>query len=223
MRDFIVRKFKDPHQHLREGSELPYTLQWAAHWCSTVVAMPNLAEPLTTVGRIRDYEELIRCYNTEKLNVIVPLYLTQNTTPDDIQAASASGVMAAKAYPRGKTSHSALGIGDYRRMTPVFEEMARVGMRLLLHPEHPEKNAWEGEQAFFSSIWPGIYQIVDSLGLYVSLEHISNGTTLGYIRFDGPGGWYGDASSSFGSYRSPWRAVGFGLFLQAHAQSTIGS
>jgi dihydroorotase len=43
------------------------------------------------------------------------LYLTDNTTPEEITAAREAGVVAVKYYPAGATTNSADGVTDVRK------------------------------------------------------------------------------------------------------------
>lgn len=64
------------------------------------------------------------------------LYLTDNTDPDEIKRAKASGfVHAVKYYPAGATTNSDSGVTDIRKCDAVFAAMQEVGLPLLLHGE----------------------------------------------------------------------------------------
>lgn len=50
------------------------------------------------------------------------LYLTDNTSPDEIRKAKASGaVVAAKLYPAGATTNSDSGVTNAKNIYPVLE------------------------------------------------------------------------------------------------------
>ena len=60
---------------------------------------------------------------------MMTLYLTLQTTPDDIKAAAADGlVKAVKWYPAGATTNSGAGVKetDLERVLPTLEAMAEV-------------------------------------------------------------------------------------------------
>lgn len=60
------------------------------------------------------------------------LYLTDNTTPDDVRGAKASGfVHAAKLYPAGATTNSDSGVTSLDKIFPALEAMAEIGLPLL--------------------------------------------------------------------------------------------
>jgi dihydroorotase len=152
--------------------------------------MPNLKCPLIDADDISAYREEISDYQNHGLrDIIIPLYLTQDITPEEIFRAREAGVIAAKAYPRGKTSHSQYGIASFESMGHVWRAMAECGMRLLIHPEHPGYNAWVGEERFFGLIWPGFRKLIEEEGvnLRISMEHISTSTGVKEVaRFGDP-------------------------------------
>lgn len=179
--EIIIPSLMDVHCHLREGDELLNNVYYAAMWCDTIVAMPNTEDPLTTPEKIKNYRIKVREaleFNkipVDSLNIIIPLYLTQETTPEDIYNAVASdpSFICVKAYPKGRTSHSSHGISNFKAMVPTFKAMGRMGIKLLIHPEHPDYDSWKGERMFFKEIWPYIHDLTQSHSLRVSLEHLS--------------------------------------------------
>src|SRR5690348_3466263 len=67
---------------------------------------------------------------------LMTLYLTDNTRPDEIAAARASGaVHAVKYYPAGATTNSDSGVTDIAKCHGVLGEMEKQGMPLLVHGE----------------------------------------------------------------------------------------
>ena len=64
------------------------------------------------------------------------LYLTEETDPADVAAAAADGlVTAVKLYPAGATTNSASGVRSIRKVMPVLERMAAIGLPLCVHGE----------------------------------------------------------------------------------------
>ena len=59
------------------------------------------------------------------------LYLTDNTTPDEIRKAYATGhIKACKYYPAGATTNSDAGVTDVKKTYPALQTMAELGMML---------------------------------------------------------------------------------------------
>src|SRR5918995_309643 len=99
----------DWHLHVRDGAQLASVVPFTARQFARAIIMPNLKPPVTTVAQAKQYRERIlhavpKRYRFEPL---MTLYLTDTTSPEEIRAAAASGVIAgAKLYPAGATTHS---------------------------------------------------------------------------------------------------------------------
>ena len=65
----------------------------------------------------------------KRFEPLMTLYLTDNTSPAEINAAKASQfVKAVKYYPAGATTNSDFGVTDIRKCDHVFEAMQQVDM-----------------------------------------------------------------------------------------------
>ena len=72
--------------------------------------MPNLQPPVTSVDQALAYRERILAAlpPDQPFRPLMTLYLTDDTSPDDISSAADSDVVfAAKLYPAGATTNSA--------------------------------------------------------------------------------------------------------------------
>eukprot|EP00438_Fugacium_kawagutii_P029214 Skav229549 [mRNA] locus=scaffold568:275738:288499:+ [translate_table: standard] len=124
----------------------------AAAFCRVLV-MPNLVPPVTTTEAALAYREriLLRLPKTTKEGDFVPLmtrrgllyywlYLTDNTMPEEIVKAKASGhIYALKLYPAGATTNSDFGVTDYERIMPALKKMEELGILLLVHGESTDQ------------------------------------------------------------------------------------
>ena len=63
------------------------------------------------------------------------LYLTDNTSPAEIEAAAASGFVRGCVYPAGATTNSDAGVTDVNKCMPALEKMAELGLVLEVHGE----------------------------------------------------------------------------------------
>jgi dihydroorotase len=102
------------------------------------------------------------------------LYLTDNTTVEEIHAAKDSGfIHGCKYYPAGATTNSASGVTDLDKMSPVFEAMQDVGMVLQLHGEVTSANVdiFDREAVFIDRHLRGMVQQFSDLKIV--LEHIT--------------------------------------------------
>jgi dihydroorotase len=128
----------DWHLHLRDKQTLASTVPAAARGFGRGIIMPNLVPPATTVERVAAYRERILAQRPEGSNwePLMVLYLTDNTSPDEIRAAKACGfIHGCKYYPAGATTNSDSGVTDLNNITAVLETMQEVGMILQLHGE----------------------------------------------------------------------------------------
>jgi dihydroorotase len=113
---------------------------------------------------------------------LMTLYLTDNTTPEQILAARASGfVHAVKYYPAGATTNAASGVTDPRRCYPVFEAMQRQGMPLLLHGESidPAVDVFDREAVFIERTLMPLVR--DFPALRIVLEHITTSAAVDFV------------------------------------------
>ena len=131
----------DWHLHVRSGESMLSVVPHTAAQFGAALIMPNLIPPVTTWDQAWQYYEEIRAAAkmTEdgmSFQPYMTLYLTDNTTPEDIREAKKSGiVVAAKYYPPHGTTNSANGLTDWNKAIPVLETMAETGMVLCVHGE----------------------------------------------------------------------------------------
>ena len=127
----------DWHVHLRDGEALATTVAATAQTFARAIIMPNLSPPIINGEQALAYRERILAAFPTSLSFepLMTLYLTDNTSVDEIQKAKASGIMAAKLYPAGATTNSSAGVADLGKLHPVFESMQQCGMLLLIHGE----------------------------------------------------------------------------------------
>ena len=128
----------DWHLHLRDGAALAAVLPDTARQFARAIVMPNLKPPVTTLALAQAYRERILAALPAGMTFepLMTLYLTDRTTPADIEAAKASGLIhGVKLYPLGATTNSDAGVSSLEACLPVLEKMAEVGMPFLLHGE----------------------------------------------------------------------------------------
>jgi dihydroorotase len=128
----------DWHLHVRDGDALNAVLPDTARQFARAIIMPNLKPPVRSVLEAGWYRDRILAAlpATTAFEPLMTLYLTDNTDPDEIKRAKASGfVHAVKYYPAGATTNSDSGVTDIRKCDAVFAAMQEVGLPLLLHGE----------------------------------------------------------------------------------------
>ncbi|KAJ2776718.1 dihydroorotase [Coemansia javaensis] len=131
----------DFHCHLRQGAMLeavaPMVEQGGVR---TVLAMPNLAPPLTTTQMALDYGARLQAL-APRVRFILTLYLSPALTPAEVERAARAGITAVKMYPSGVTTNSEWGVGDLQAYHPTFAAMQAADMVLCLHGECPSDAA----------------------------------------------------------------------------------
>ena len=129
----------DWHLHIRDGEVMKDVLADTARQFARAIIMPNLKPPVTTVALAQAYQERIQA-NLKSLGVsgftpLMTLYLTDNTSADEVRKAKAAGIVGFKLYPAGATTNSDAGVSDLKHCHAALEAMQAVGMPLLVHGE----------------------------------------------------------------------------------------
>jgi len=187
-RTLTIRKPDDWHLHLRDGAVLRAVLPETVRHFARAIVMPNLVPPVATAADAEAYRERILQAVPEgaEFTPLMTLYLTEDTDPEDVAAAKASGLIAAvKLYPAGATTNSASGVRDIGKVRAVLEKMAEIGLPLCVHGEvaDPDIDIFDREAVF-------IDQVLDPLrratpGLRVVLEHITTRDGVDYVAAGG--------------------------------------
>jgi dihydroorotase len=174
----------DWHLHLRDGAALAAVLPHSARQFARAIVMPNLRPPVTTVALAGAYRERILAALPagSRFEPLMTLYLTDNTTPEEIALARASAfVHAVKYYPAGATTNSDSGVTRLAHCFRALEAMEEAGLPLLLHGEvtDPEVDAFDREQVFIDTVLPQITQRF--AGLRLVLEHVTTREAVQYV------------------------------------------
>ncbi len=128
----------DWHLHLRDGASLKAVLADTANRFARAIVMPNLRPPVTTTDLAESYRQriLANLPNSSKFEPLMTLYLTDNTSPEEIIKAKASGfVHGVKLYPAGATTNSDSGVTSFDACERALDAMQKHGMPLLVHAE----------------------------------------------------------------------------------------
>jgi dihydroorotase len=177
----------DWHIHLRDGDALAYTVPDAARQFRRAIVMPNLVPPVLNAAQAREYKSRIQqCIPAGvPFEPLMVLYLTDHTTPADIAAAKAAGVVACKLYPAGATTNSASGVTDLANIWATLEAMAEHGVLLLVHGEVTDAavDIFDREQAFIEQILTPLTTRLPQLKIV--LEHITTADAVSFVRETG--------------------------------------
>ena len=166
----------DWHVHLRDNEALPHTVPGAARYFGRSIIMPNLVPPVLNTQQALDYKQRIlnRRPAGSSWQPLMVLYLTDNTQPEEISQAKASGqVFACKYYPAGATTNSDSGVTQLSNIYPVLEQMEKEGLPLLLHGEvtSADIDIFDREAVFIEQHLQKL--VVDFPNLKIVLEHIT--------------------------------------------------
>ena len=138
MEQIQITKPDDWHLHLRDDAALAYTVPAATRGFGRGIVMPNLLPPVTSTEQAAAYRQRIvqqRPQGSEWQPLMV-LYLTDNTSADEIRRAADSGLIAGcKYYPAGATTNSDSGVTNLANIGHVFEAIQETGLVLQLHGE----------------------------------------------------------------------------------------
>lgn len=179
----------DWHLHLRDGALMQAVAPQAAAVFSRAIIMPNLQPPVTTVEQAAAYRQRIlgALPAGATFEPLMTLYLTDNTLPEEIARASASGfVHAVKLYPAGATTHSDAGVTDLLLCYDALAAMEEHGLPLLIHGERtgPELDIFERETAFIDDV---LQPLLDRHPrLKVVLEHVTTAEGAELVTGDDP-------------------------------------
>jgi dihydroorotase len=128
----------DWHVHLRDGDALESVLPDTARQFARAIVMPNLRPPVTNTEMALVYRQrILRALPAGMtFEPLMTLYLTDNTTAEDILQAKASGIVhGVKLYPAGATTNSDSGVTNLGHCVKALEAMQKCGMPLLVHAE----------------------------------------------------------------------------------------
>lgn len=180
----------DWHLHLRDGAALASVLPHSAAQFARAIVMPNLKPPVTTTAQALAYREriLVALPMGMQFEPLMTLYLTDNTAPDEIRRAKASGLIhGVKLYPAGATTNSDAGVTDLRLSYPTLEVMQEVGMPLLVHGEvtDPAIDLFDREAMFIEQVLKPLRSAMPQLK--VVFEHITTSDAAAYVaQAEGP-------------------------------------
>ena len=179
----------DWHLHLRDGPALAAVVADTARRFGRAIVMPNLRPPVVTVDDARAYRARIleAIPAGMKFEPLMTLYLTDNTLPDEIDRARASGfVHAVKLYPAGATTNSDAGVTAIDKVYPVLERMEAMGMVLCVHGEVTagEVDVFDREKVFIDRVLSPIARRFP--GLRTVFEHITTAEAAQYVLEAGP-------------------------------------
>jgi dihydroorotase len=199
---FLLPAWTDLHTHLRQDGLLaPIVQSQLDMGCAGVLAMPNTKPPVAKVfdsdslpyASIEDYTRRIRAAGGDRFtHLIVPLYLTKDTTPAMIEAGAKSDILkACKYYPPHGTTGADFGAPLQHYIdNGVFKAMADCGVILCVHgeehhmePEHYFGQSSNAEEVFYKERLPHVLD--QSPDLKIACEHITTQCAVDFVQSSG--------------------------------------
>ena len=184
MQEITLVRPDDWHLHLRDGSALSDTVTHTARYMGRAIVMPNLVPPVTATAQAQQYRDRIiqQIPEGSLFDPLMTLYLTDNTSADEISLARESGIVhGIKLYPAGATTNSDQGVTDISLTTPVLEKMTELGMPLLVHGEVTRKeiDIYDREKVFIDEILAPLHDKYPQLKIV--LEHITTREAANFV------------------------------------------
>ena len=175
----------DWHAHFRDGAVLADVVPATAARFARAVTMPNLSPPVTTTAHALAYRDrvLAAVPPGASFEPLMTLYLTDDTSAQEIRRAAASGkVLGVKLYPAGATTNSSHGVTDIERCVAALGAMQECGLALMVHGEvtGEDVDVFDRERIFIERI---LAPLVDRFpGLKVVLEHVTTADGVEFVR-----------------------------------------
>jgi dihydroorotase len=196
---FELPQWYDLHVHFRQGAPVAdYIKAHQAMGVCGVLAMPNTKPPVASVSgentesfwTIENYLDNLKKAGGDKFqDIIVPLYLTKDTTAEMILDGAKSGLLrSCKYYPPHGTTNSEFGTSLETYMdNGVFQAMEEAGVVLNIHGEEhglsgekyfgQDSNA---EDYFYRERMPKLIEKFPKLK--VVCEHITTKTATDFVK-----------------------------------------
>lgn len=183
MNELTITTPDDWHLHLRDGSLLNETVPATARCFRRAIVMPNLLPPISNAKAALEYRQRIldAAPKDSSFCPLMTLYLSNQTTVDDISQAYSAEIPAAKLYPAGATTNSSTAVNKIEALYPVFERMSEVGMLLLIHGEvtTPDVDIFDREQRFIDQYLKQIHERFPKLRIV--FEHITTADAVEFV------------------------------------------
>jgi dihydroorotase len=182
----------DWHLHIRDGDVMRDVLADTARQFARAIIMPNLKPPVTTVDLAKAYqsriESQLKSLGVNGFTPLMTLYLTDNTSADEVRKAKDAGIAAFKLYPAGATTNSDAGVSDLKHCHAALEGMQAVGMPLLVHGEvtSADIDIFDREAVFIDTVLEPLRRKFPELKIV--FEHITTKQAAHYVRDASTGG-----------------------------------
>lgn len=199
MIQMILPKWMDLHTHFRQGEAVAdYISDHLAMGCVGALAMPNTKPPVAAVFQSDEGEYWsIERYRSDLMaagadafdHLIIPLYLTKDTTPEMIAKGAEAGILqACKAYPPHGTTGAEFGVPITTFIdNGVFAAMQDHGVVLCVHGEEHElpteryfDRGENAEEIFYAERMPRVRDALPDLKIVC--EHVTTRKAVEFVQ-----------------------------------------
>ncbi len=185
LEEIEIIKPDDWHVHFRDNEILKAVVPETTRHFARSIVMPNLIPPILNAKQAIEYKNRIKkaIPSTDKFEPLMTIYLTEDTNKNELKHAYKEGaVFAVKLYPAGATTNSNSGVKDIKKIMPILEVMAQIGMPLLIHGEVTDKeiDIFDREKVFIEKKLDFICKELPELK--ITLEHITTKEATEYIK-----------------------------------------
>ena len=183
-KELNLAKPDDFHLHLRDGVALESVANYTAAQFSRAIIMPNLKPPVVTTELALEYRKRILDSVDDQYNFepLMTLYLTDNTSSEEIKTAAESKLIKAlKYYPAGATTNSDQGVTDFKKTYKALEAMMKHGIPLCVHGEvtDDDVDVFDREAIFIDKILTPL--VNDFPELKIVFEHITTKAGVDFV------------------------------------------
>jgi dihydroorotase len=184
MTELTITRPDDWHLHVRDEAALASVVPHTARQFGRAIIMPNLKPPVTSTAEALAYRKRILAAVPAGISFapLMTLYLTDNTSAEEIHRARDSGqIHALKLYPAGATTNADAGVTDLRKTWPALEAMAELGLPLLVHGEvtDADVDVFDREAVFIDRHLAPLVERLPELKLV--LEHITTRQGIDFV------------------------------------------
>ncbi len=185
MQELEIIKPDDWHVHFRDDEILKVVVPETTRHFGRSIVMPNLIPPILNSKQAIEYKKRIQnaIPLKDSFEPLMTIYLTEQTNKNELKNAYKNeAVFAVKLYPAGATTNSDSGVKDIKKVMPILETMAEIGMPLLIHGEVTDKNVdiFDREKVFIDQKLDFICKELPDLK--ITLEHITTKDAVSYIK-----------------------------------------
>ena len=174
----------DWHVHFREDEMLSVVTKYSSRVNGRCIAMPNTSIPIISSDQAVNYKKIIEMNSgNENFQALIPCYLTDKLNIEDFKYALQNNIfVGGKLYPNNATTNSQYGVNDIKKIYNVFEILEKENSVLLIHGElnRNDIDIFDREKYFIDE---ELYQIRRTFkDLKIVLEHVSSDYGVDFVK-----------------------------------------